>query len=556
VSVVEADSGKHVANLPVTLSEQAPDTIKVVYSVSCGTADPASDYQAKSAGTITFLKGQQTKYIAIAIKADSVPEAVVKQVIDNIRVVLGPAVVRTSAAQGDTTIVDNDGSASGLPQASQIQRINVSSNGDEAAAPPASICDTGGVAPPSGVWGEQISRNGRYVTFASAAGTLVDGDTNGIMDVFVRDLQTNATELVSLKPDGTQFTSSNPWGGGSSSPSISADGRYVTFYNGTDSSLYLRDRVAGTTQRISVRDVGGGGETSISDDGRYVTYAAYWSQVPGVTFPEDSTTDAVFLWDRDTNTNSLIAIRAPHNFDWTDANGVVTHTGWAQTKPVISGDGRYVAFADRSSGLVPGDTNNCGDVFVRDLQTGDTERVSVTNDGAEQQPSGAGQCSDGVGAISDDGRFVGFGSAAWNMYPGATNGSTVTGHAYIRDRLLGTTEVADAEGPGVSAALDAMSDDGRYVVYSCQCGDPVPIVPTANDFVSMWFDRQTGVTLEVGAQPDGTPPIDEDNGWFTSTIADGGVSGDGHTVAFTSFATNLVSDDTNGAQDAFVQRFG
>ena len=89
------------------------------------------------------------------------------------------------------------------------------------------------------------------------------------------------------------------------------------------------------------------------------------------------------------------------------------------------------------------------------------------------------------------------------------------------------------------------------------CGDPLPIAPESlNDIVTMWLDRQTGTMLEVGVQSDGTPPIDEDYGNWTRTEAWGGVSGDGHTVAFTSAATNLVSDDANGMEDAFVQQLG
>jgi len=172
------------------------------------------------------------------------------------------------------------------------------------------------------------------------------------------------------------------------------------------------------------------------------------------------------------------------------------------------------------------------------------------------------KCSYGTPTISDDGRFVGFSSAAWNLYPGATGSSDLGSgapatHAYLRDRLLSTTELVDTpSAPDDEGWFNAISDDGRYVVFQCYCGDPVPIVPTVNDIVSMLLDRQTGTILEVGEQPDGTRPIDEDNGFFTNTVATGGVSGDDHTVAFTSVATNLVPDDANGMQDAFVQRMG
>jgi hypothetical protein len=90
------------------------------------------------------------------------------------------------------------------------------------------------------------------------------------------------------------------------------------------------------------------------------------------------------------------------------------------------------------------------------------------------------------------------------------------------------------------------------VLFDCMCGDPVPTVPTVGDIVSIWLDRQTGASHEIGVQPDGTAPLDQDTGWFTYTIASS-VSADGQTVAFTSNATNLVADDANGVTDAFVE---
>jgi hypothetical protein len=557
VTVVEADNGTHVASLPVTLSVPAPGTIKVHYGVGCGSAG-SSDYSTRSGGFITFGSGQQTKFISFTIKADLNPETVVKQVIDNILVVLGPAVVR--AAQGATTIVDNDGSAPpAAPGNGPIERVSVGMDGGDAQPPPANICETGNTPAPTDIWGEAISRDGHYVAFASSAANIVDGDTNGIMDVFVRDLQTNATERVSLKPDGSQFTAGNTWAGGSYDPAISADGRYVTFISGVTGLLYLRDRLAGTTQAITANSVGNDEQSSISDDGRYVAYGSENAQSPGVTLSPYR--DGIYLWDRDTGTTSLIDVRSQIGGD---TQTVSMAYNWGP--PQISGNGRYIAFTDGSADLVPGDTNTCPDTFVRDLQTGDTERVSVTTAGAEQMWSWPAAnypgvtpwhlCSDGRPTISDDGRFVGFNSAAPNMYPGG--GDPVTDHVYLRDRQLGTTELIDTYGSNQAwDGFEAISDDGRYVLYGCNCGDPLPIAPgSESDIVSMWLDRQTGTTLEVGVQSDGTPPIDEDLGSWTRTLAIGGVSGDGHTVAFTSKATNLVPDDANGMEDAFVQQLG
>ena len=131
-----------------------------------------------------------------------------------------------------------------------------------------------------------------------------------------------------------------------------------------------------------------------------------------------------------------------------------------------------------SSDVVANDTNNCADTLVRDLQTGQTESASVTSPGAEQTTQWQVKCSYGTPTISDDGRFVGFSSAAWNLYPGATGSSDLGSdapatHAYLRDRLLNTTELVDTpSAPDDEGWFNAISDDGRYVVFQCYCGDP------------------------------------------------------------------------------------
>ena len=94
--------------------------------------------------------------------------------------------------------------------------------------------------------------------------------------------------------------------------------------------------------------------------------------------------------------------------------------------PNISADGRLVAFHSNATNLVPGDTNGVNDIFVRDRQTGRTERVSVSSAGAQSDAD-----SSNTPAMSADGRRVAFHSTATNLVPGGTNGK---GQIFVRDR--------------------------------------------------------------------------------------------------------------------------
>jgi archaellum component FlaF (FlaF/FlaG flagellin family) len=206
-----------------------------------------------------------------------------------------------------------------------------------------------------------LSANGLYVAYESSATNLVPGDVNGLKDIFVRDLQSGTTELVSLATGGAQGN------GFSDYPSISADGRYVAFEStasnlapgdtNTLPDLFVRDRQNGTTELVSVDSGGVQGNNvsegpAISADGRYVAFQSDATNlVPGDT---NSVTD-VFLRDRQAGTTERVSV---------DSGGVQgNHISYLAS---ISGDGRYVGFGSYSSNLVSGDTNGFQDVFVRD----------------------------------------------------------------------------------------------------------------------------------------------------------------------------------------------
>ncbi len=259
-----------------------------------------------------------------------------------------------------------------------------------------------------------ISADGRHVAFWSYASNLVPGDQVGIEDVFVHDRETGVTERVSVAFVGGQANAH------SFLPAISADGRHVAFQSRASNlvpgdineavDVFVHDRATGATERVSVASDGTQGNfesrfsPAISADGRYVAFASFASNlVPGDT----SEALDVFVHDRATGATERVSVAS----DGAEASGVYRDS----FNPAISADGRYVAFEGRASTLVPGDTNGVHDVFVHDRVTGTTERVSMASDGAEAN------ALSGLPAISADGRHVVFPSFASNLVPGDTN---------------------------------------------------------------------------------------------------------------------------------------
>src|SRR4028119_2515810 len=263
----------------------------------------------------------------------------------------------------------------------------------------------------SSVW-PSISGDGRFVAFQSEATNLVPGDTNNNGDIFVRDLSTNTTTRVSVDSAGNQGNNI------SRRPSISADGRFVTFDSyatnlvpgDTNASLdiFVRDLSTNTTTLVSASSSGDRGNDdsglpSISANGRFVAFRSIATNlVPG------DTNDSRDIFVRDLLTNTITLVSVSSNGD--RAND-------SSSRCSISADGRFVAFDSDATNLVPGDTNNTTDIFVRDLSTNTTTRVSISSTGNQ------GNEDFYTPFISADGRFVTFSSEASNLVPGDTNDS-------------------------------------------------------------------------------------------------------------------------------------
>jgi Tol biopolymer transport system component len=334
-----------------------------------------------------------------------------------------------------------------------------------------------------------ISGNGRFVAFVSEAYGLRPRDFNFAADAFVHDRQTGRTSRLCVALD---HTSGFP--GGTLATSISGDGRYAAF----DSRTF--DLVPGDTNGAS----------------------------------------DVFVRDRATGHTSRVSV---------DSSGVEGNGN--SVYPSISPDGRYVAFVSAASNLVPDDTNTTGDVFVHDLSTGVTSRISVSSAGVE----GNGNCRSPC--LSADGRYVAFASLASSLVPGDDNDAA---DVFVHDR--------DADGDGIDDEPDAvatflvslgssgdrgnrssgfatqsgvsMSADGRFVAFESLASNLTLDDPSTNGDVFL-RDRAIGTTVRVSVPSSGVK-------WFGDSLSPS-ISADGRHVAFTN-SLALVPDQTT--QDVFV----
>jgi len=412
------------------------------------------------------------------------------------------------------------GAAGAVAAATTIERASVSSTGgqgDNASLP---------------VW---IGASGRYLTFTSFATNLVAGDTNGKRDVFLRDLQTGATQRVSLSDTGAQ-AGDESWGG-----PVSADGRWVAFQSEADNlisgqavsgGVFVRDLQNGTNELVHVsssgeQGIGGSGEPeAMSPNGRYVLLSSYATNlVPGDT---NSSAD-IFLRDRTAGTTERIDVS--NSEEQADKGS----SGYAS----LSDDGRFVAFESGSTNLVPGDTNGVFDIFVRDRQAGTTERVSVSSTGAQ------GNRNSFDPYLSADGRYVAFYSHATNLAAPDQNGTI--SDVFVHDRETGKTELVSVSEPGAlgdgESAIPSISADGRYVVFQSSASNLV--TGDTNGVIDIFLrDREAATTRRLSVSAAGA----QSDGDSISPV----MTADGRYVGFPSGAGNLVAGDTNGVYDVFV----
>jgi Tol biopolymer transport system component len=322
-------------------------------------------------------------------------------------------------------------------------------------------------------------------------------------------------------------------------PSTSGDGRFVAFQSyasdlvpgdrNRSADIFVFDMRTGTTVRASVDTLGGDPdgdsyEPSISSSGRYV---AFWSGASDLVAGDGNLEDDVFVRDLEAG----ITVRAS-----VDTGGGDPDDGSHSVS--ISADGRFVAFQSRASDLVAGDENGLQDIFVRDLVAGTTVRASVdTGDGDPNSESE-------YAAISGDGRYVGFATAASDLVLGDGNGFY---DVFVRDLQAGSTVRASVDwrggDPDGSSFKPAFSADGRFVAFESTAPDLVAGDGCCIDLFVR--DLMAGTTIRASVDTEGGDP---NAGIFGTSI-----SADGRYVAFDSDASDLVAGDGNGALDVFIR---
>ena len=304
-----------------------------------------------------------------------------------------------------------------------LRRVSVRSDGGEAAG------DSSAAA---------ISGDGRWISFQSTAGNLVNGDTNGASDIFLHDLQTSITTRISVSGSGQQGNAA------SYDPAISYDGRYIAFWSlasnlstadtNSRSDVFVHDRVSGATFRVSVAGNGqqandSSSYPSISDDGRYIAFESYASNL--VANDLDGYKD-IFVHDWVGLATERVSLNNGGQSGSGDSFGAA-----------ISRNSAFVAFTSLAANLVPGDANNHADVFLYNRDTNQIQRVSI-GDGENEANGSSGQAS-----LAGGGDHVVFRSQATNLVGNDGNGQA---DVFLRDVPAGSTELISVGVGGVAPA--------------------------------------------------------------------------------------------------------
>jgi len=367
-----------------------------------------------------------------------------------------------------------------------------------------------------------IDASGTKVAYTSLSSDVVPKDTNGTKDIFIRDVVASTSQIGSLNANGSPLTKEA--GGGS----LSADGRYVAFHT-TDSSIvtgdnnstydvFVRDTKLGTVIPISVNssgEIGDGISSSprLSDDGRFVVFD---SGARNLTALDTNVYADIFRKDLATGKIEIVSM---------SSNGQAANGGSSSSR--ISADGRYVVFVSNASNLVGGDTNSKGDVFLRDMLSGETKLVSV---GYLGLPANG---SSGSPSVSSDGRYVTFQSLATNLIASDTN---IKQDVFVRDMKNGVTALVSISSSGTMAnglsEFPRISADGRYVAFDSFASNLVSGLVDDNDYFDVFVrDMWSGNTSCASISTTGVL------GDASSQHAL--LSADGHFVAFDSYAMNL-----------------
>jgi len=387
-----------------------------------------------------------------------------------------------------------------LQAAGQLTRASIASDGQQA--------DRDSFEP-------ALNASGRFLVFSST-GSLVSGWQTRNRDIFLRDRLFNRTTVINQAPGGMPAV-----GGRSEHPSISADGRFIVYNSyapnlvpgdtNNAADIFLYDREKDRTLRISVANGGkqANGDSlqpTISENGRYVVYTSKASDlVPGDTNKAWDT----FVYDRMRQTTGRVSVSTKNVQGNRDSGFLGTD---------IDESGHFIVFASDATNLVSGDTNGTADIFIRDLRkdTGVTRRVSISSTG--EQANGQSLFP----TISGLGQMIGYTSIASNLVPNDTNSTTdiflFDLSSTRTERVSVSTEGTQADEFSDVCDIDR---SGRYIVFSSRASNLAPgdTLKHADIFLR---DRKEKVTTRINVAEDGTGADGDSSDAYSVSISDDG----------------------------------
>ncbi len=512
VQVTEGDSGTVDASFTVTLSEPLASTVTVDFDTVEATAVEPEDFTAAS-GTVTFDPSETTQPVIVSVNGDTLDES------------------------NETLIVEiSDAFGARLERRRGLGSILDDEEGDVILA---STSDSG-VKGLDWSFEADISADGATVAFHSIATNLDPADTDPNADVYVKNVATEAITLASTSDTGVKALSGSlpP---DESGPRISADGTKVVFVSTATNldpadadglfDVYVKDLTTGDLTIASTSDSGvkGNGDSDsadISEDGSTVTFRSRSTNLdPGDT---DSLSD---IYSKDLATGELTLVSV------TQSGVKGNRVSSLNSAPAISGDGTKVVFETASTNLDPADADIDGDIYVKDLTSGELTLVSTSDSGAK------GNLSSAQPAISADGWTVSFTSAATNLDPAD---SSTDQDIFIKDLVTDEVTLASTSDTGVkgndSSHHSALSSDGDIVTFQSFATN---LDPRDSDGVQDIYVKVQGTGDIVLASTSSTGS--KGMGWDPS------MSADASRVVFYSMSDRLHPADPDGLEDVFVK---
>lgn len=383
------------------------------------------------------------------------------------------------------------------------------------------------------------SANGRFVTLKGINSGLSYGDSNSQSQITMLDRQSGSYTLVTRGYPG-HFSTAGVSISDMRTPAPVSNNGLVAFMSyatnlvetgATGQDLYLYDTQTDTMTVLTGLVVENKSLTqfAMSADGQYLTFA---SVNDSLAAGDANSFFDIYLYNTQTAQFTLLSV---------DSNEVIGGANASSYNPAISEDGNFVIFESDASNLVAGDNNGVRDIFVRDIQAGQTFLVSKNSD------SEAGNNSSTFPVISTGGRYASFVSVASNLVASDTNAQ---GDIFVHDRQTGiTTRVSvDSQGTQTSGAIlngPSISPDGRFVVFTSAATNLVDGDTNGHRDVFI-HDNVKGTTALVSHNIAG-----EQADHFSNSSPSPVLTENGSRILFNSFASNLVADDTNARQDIF-----